>query len=105
MESPKSSIRSLISLTLIITSLFSVAFLQMEERRQSYAVLKLNRELKKNIEQRRGLEVKLLNALRPQKIEREVQSRTVLNQAESKQIIHLPTGHIGIDSNSMEPNL
>lgn len=62
----------------------------MEERRQSYQLLKLNRDLKKIIETRRNLEVKRLKALRPQKIEKEIQSRTALNQAHSEQIIHLP---------------
>jgi len=66
-----------------------MAFLQMEERRQSYYLLQLNKELKSMIENRRNLEIKRLNALRPQKIEKEIQSRTALNQAQSEQIIHM----------------
>lgn len=85
----RSSIKSLISLILILSSLFSMAFLQMEERRQSYYLLQLNKELKSMIENRRNLEIKRLNALRPQKIEKEIQSRTALNQAQSEQIIHM----------------
>ena len=88
-ENSRSSIKSLISLILILSSLFSMAFLQMEERRQSYYLLQLNKELKSMIENRRNLEIKRLNALRPQKIEKEIQSRTALNQAQSEQIIHM----------------
>lgn len=63
----------------------------MEERRENYHILQLNRDLKKTMELRRSLEVKRLNALRPQKIEKEIQSRTAFNQADSGQIIHLPS--------------
>lgn len=88
--SSKSSIKSLISLILILSSLFAIAFLQMEERRQSYHLLQLNKDLKTKIEARRNLEVRRLNALRPQKIEKEIQQRTALNHAQSEQIIHMP---------------
>lgn len=91
METARSSIRSLISLILIIGTLFTVAFLQMEERRENYEVFKLNRDLKKAIELRRSLEIRRLNALRPQKIEKEIKNRAGFNRAESDQIIHLPT--------------
>jgi hypothetical protein len=78
----------------------------MEERRHNYQVLKLNRELKKTMELRRNLEVKRLSALRPQKIEKEIQSRTAFIQAESDQIIHLPSaspsGSVGF---AVEPSL
>lgn len=90
MEKAKSSIKSLVSLVLILGSLFTLAFLQMEERRENYEVLKLNRELKKAMELRRSLEIKRLNALRPQKIENEMKNKGALNHAESGQIIHLP---------------
>lgn len=75
----------------MLSSLFAIAFLQMEERRQSYDLLHLNKELKTKIEARRNLEIKRLNALRPQKIEKEIQERTALNQAQSDQIIHMPS--------------
>lgn len=78
----------------------------MEERRQNYHVLKLNRELKKSMELRRVLEVKRLSALRPQKIEKEIQSRTAFMQAESDQIIHLPSvSSSGATSSVLEPQL
>lgn len=77
----------------------------MEERRQSYHVLKLNRELKKSMELRRSLEVRRLNALRPQKIEKEMLNRTAFNQAESEQIIHLPSNQSAAGTNSLEPHL
>ncbi len=78
----------------------------MEERRQNYQVLKLNRELKQAMELRRSLEVKRLSALRPQKIEKEIQSRTAFIQAETDQIIHLPsTGPHVTAGAAVEPNL
>ena len=91
MENAKSSVRSLLSLIIIIGSLFTLAFLKMEERRQNYELLKLNRDLKKAIELRRSLEIKRLNALRPQKIEKEIKNRAAFNQAHADQIIYLPT--------------
>lgn len=79
-----------------------IAFLQMEERHQSYEILKNNRELKKIIEFRRSLEVKRLKALRPQKIEKEIQTKTTLNQAQSDQIIHLPNNYNQVQSSSFQ---
>lgn len=89
--SSKNSIKSFVSLILILSSLFAIAFLQMEERRQGYYLLQLNKELKTKMEARRVLEIQRLQALRPQKIEKEIQARTALNQAHSDQIIHLPS--------------
>ena len=104
--SSKNSIKSMTSLILILSSLFVIAFLQMEERRQTYHLLKLNKDLKQMIETRRSLEIKRLNALRPQKIEKEIQARTALNQAQSEQIIHMPNPMLNPMLNSrLNPNL
>jgi hypothetical protein len=104
-EASNNSIKSLISLIFFLSTLFALAFLQMEERRQNYHILKLNRDLKKIMESRRSLEVKRLNALRPQKIEKEMQNRPALVQAGSEQIIHLPSISANLDGESMEPKL
>lgn len=88
-ECRPSTYKSLISLFLIIGSLFTLAFLQMEERRRGYEVLKLNRELKVLLEKKKLLEIKRLKALKPQKIENEIQARNDFNQADFRQIIHL----------------
>jgi hypothetical protein len=72
----------------------------MEELRQSYYLMQLNKDLKKKIEARRSLEIKRLNALRPQKIEKEIQARTALNQAQSDQIIHMPNPILNSISNN-----
>jgi hypothetical protein len=77
----------------------------MEERRQNYQVLKLNRDLKKIIERRRSLEVKRLKALRPQKIEKDVLNRSELTQAQSGQIIYLPSysANLAVSTGEAQP--
>ncbi len=102
METSRKSIKSLLSLLFILGTLFVIAFLQMEERHQSYEILKNNRDLKKIMESRRSLEVKRLKALRPQKIEKEIQTRTTLNQAQSNQIIHLPNNSSRWQSSALD---
>lgn len=88
-ETYPSTYKSLISLLIVFISLFIVAFFHLEERRQGYGILKLNRELKARVEKRRLLEIKRLKALRPQKIEKEIQAKTDFNPAGFHQIIHL----------------
>lgn len=77
------------SVLLIILTLFSVVFLQMEERRLGYTVLKLNRERKVLLEQKRAREISLAKVTRPQLLESMAQSKFTLKKIQANQIIHL----------------
>ncbi len=83
------SLRPFISVTLIILTLFGVVFLQMEERRLGYTVLKLNRERKILVEQKRNREIALAKITRPQLLESMAHSKFTLQKVQADQIIHL----------------
>lgn len=77
------------SILLIIFTLFSIVFLQMEERRMGYSVLKLTREHKKVWEEKRGKEIALAKITRPQLLESVASQKFTLKQVQANQIIHL----------------
>ena len=84
------TIKPVISVTLIIMTLFAVVFLQMEERRLGYSILKINREYRKISEIKKQREIQLAKVTRPQWVEKMAYSRFTLKRAESHQIILLP---------------
>ncbi len=80
-----------ISVCFIIFTLFTLVFLKMEERRMSYAVLKLTREFKKVAELKKQKEIQLVKLSRPQFVETIAKGKLTLKRATDKQIIHLST--------------
>lgn len=84
-----SQLKPFFSVLLIIMTLFSIMFLQMEERRMGYSVLKLTRELKKVTEERQTREIQLAKVTRPQLLDHMAQSRFTLKKIQANQIIHL----------------
>lgn len=77
------------SILLIIGTLFSLVFLQMEERRLGYAILKLTREQRQIVEEKRAKSMQLAKITRPQHVEKMAQSRFTLKKVQANQIIHL----------------
>lgn len=77
------------SILLIIATLFSIVFLQMEERRMGYSVLKLTREYKKVYEEKRTKEISLAKITRPQLLDSVAQQKFTLKKVQANQIIHL----------------
>lgn len=77
------------SILLIIATLFSIVFLQMEERRMGYSVLKLTREHKKVTEEKRVKEIALAKVTRPQLLDSVAQQKFTLKKVQANQIIHL----------------
>jgi hypothetical protein len=77
------------SILLIIGTLFSLVFLQMEERRLGYVILKSTREQRQVIEEKRERTMQLAKITRPQNVERLAQSRFTLKKIQANQIIHL----------------
>lgn len=84
--------KPLLSIFIFVFSLFTVVFLQMEERRLNYELLKLNKEMKKTLEKRRIEEVTLARATRPERIEKEVQMKTAFADPSLAQIVHMSGG-------------
>lgn len=77
------------SILIIIATLFSIVFLQMEERRMGYSVLKLTREYKQVWEERRVKEIALAKVTRPQLLDSVAQEKFTLKKVQANQIIHL----------------
>jgi len=77
------------SILIIIGTLFALVFLQMEERRLGYAILKLTREQRQSIEEKRAKTMMLAKLTRPQHVEKLAQSRLTLRKVQAEQIIHL----------------
>ncbi len=82
-------LKPVVSVTLIILTLFGVVFLQMEERRLGYSLLKITRNYRQIIEQKKNKEILLAKATRPQWVEKVAASRFTLKKAEASQIILL----------------
>jgi cell division protein FtsL len=83
------NLKPVISVALIILTLFSVVFLQMEERRLGYSLLKLTRHYRQIVENRKNKEIQLAKATRPQWVEKIAASKFTLKKAEANQIILL----------------
>jgi hypothetical protein len=77
------------SILLIIGTLFTLVFLQMEERRLGYAILKSTREQRQILEEKRERSMQLAKITRPQHVEQLAQSRFTLKKVQANQIIHL----------------
>lgn len=83
------NIKPFLSVLIIICSLFTVVFLQMEERRIGYQVLKLTRDFKKTSELKRTKEIALAKVTRPQLLESMAHSKFTLKKVQANQIVHL----------------
>ncbi len=81
------------SILLVIFTLFSIVFLQMEERRMGYVVLKLSHEHKKVLEEKRVREIALAKVTRPQLLDHMAQQKFTLKRIQASQIIHLGGTH------------
>lgn len=84
------TIRPFLSVVFIITMLFTIVFLQMEERRAGYVLLKLTREQRSLLDEKREREIQLAKFSRPQFVEQVAQRRLTLKKVSAAQIIHLP---------------
>lgn len=83
------NLKPILSLIFIIGTLFSIVFLQMEERRRGYAILKMTREQRTVIEEKREKSMMLAKLTRPEHVERVAQSQFTLQKVQAKQIIHM----------------
>ncbi len=82
-------LKPFLSLLIIIATLLGLVFIKMEERRLSYAVLKLTREYKKSNEFTRQKEISLAKLSRPQLVENVATQKLTLRKIKPAQIINL----------------
>lgn len=82
-------LKSVLSILLIVSTLLGLVFLQMEERRLGYSILKTSRAYKAKLDERRALEIRLAQATRLEKLESMALSRLTLKRAQSYQVIYL----------------
>lgn len=82
-------LKPVLSIAMIIATLLGLVFLQMEERRLGYSILKMSRTYKSKADERRALEIRLAQATRLEKLERVALDRLTLKRAQSHQVIYL----------------
>lgn len=82
-------LKPFLSILLIISSLFLIVFAKMEERRVGYSLIKLTREQKLVVEEKREKILKLAKLTRPEHVEKVAQDRFTLRKVQNSQIIHL----------------
>ena len=82
-------LRPFVSILFIVFTLFGLVFLQMEETRISYSVLKLTREYKKELQKLKVKEIEVAHAFRPQHVERIARERLTMKKVSPSQIIRL----------------
>jgi cell division protein FtsL len=78
-----------ISIVLIIGTLLGVVFLQMEERRRGYELLRSEKEFRALKEQSSQKKSQLARLIRPEHIEAIAGSQGSLQKIQNQQIIHL----------------
>lgn len=88
--------RPLLSILIIIVSLFLLVFLQMEVRRMGYVILKQSREHKVQLDEYRMKVMKYAKMVRPEHVREVAVSRLTLNEAKQGQIIHMAGDRIAL---------
>lgn len=82
-------LKPFLSIVFIISTLFVLVFLQMEERRMGYEILSASRVQKRLIEERRLKEMQLAKMTRPQQVERLAATKLTMRKIQASQIIRL----------------
>lgn len=80
---------SVVSVTMIVGTLLFLVFLQMEERRLGYGVLKLSRIYKEKLDEKHYQEIHLARSLRLEKMEALASRKLTLHRVVGDQVIHL----------------
>jgi len=91
-----SQLAPLVSVLIILASLFSLVFLQMEVRRMGYIVLKQTREYKKVQDEHRLKVMRYAKITRPERLRELAVTRLTLSEAKSSQIIHMSGDKIAL---------
>lgn len=86
---PAIQLRTFLSIFIIISTLFGLVFIQMEERRLGYSVLVLNKEQRKLSEVKYKKEYSYNKRTRPQQVEKFARTRRDLKKVRPEQVIQL----------------
>ena len=92
-------LKPFISVMLIISTLFVVAFFKMEVRRLGYAVWKKNDVLRKTKEDHQRLSVTLVERMQPSRIHKIAQVKLSMQKANPEQIIQMSQDKIALRFN------
>ena len=87
-------LKPFLSILLIISSLFLIVFAKMEERRVGYSLIKLTREQKVAVEEKREKTLKLAKLTRAEHVEKVALDKFTLRKVQNSQIIHLSGGSV-----------
>lgn len=90
--------RSILSVSMIIFSLFVLVFIKMEMRSEGYQILKLKRELSQLKENEQLKFTELAKKQRPQYLEELAQSDFTLKRAKRGQIVLLTESRVAINN-------
>ena len=90
------NLQPFLSVLIIIVSLFTLVFLQMEVRRIGYTVLKQTREYKSLQDQHRLKVMRLARITNPERLRAMAVSRLTLSEARTGQIIHMSGDKIAL---------
>ena len=89
-------LKPFLSLIIIVSTLFVVAFMKMEVRRLGYVVLKSTKQYKTLKDQKLLKTMDLARVTRPDHVRHYAISRLTLNEAQSGQIIQLVGSRIAV---------
>lgn len=95
-EDQVENLKPFLSVTILIATLFTVAFMKMEVRRLGYVVLKETRQFKTLKDQSRLKSMEYARLTRPEQIRKYAMSRLTLNEARNGQIIQLVGRRIAV---------
>jgi hypothetical protein len=82
-------LQPLISVCIIIVSLFTLVFLQMEVRRMGYVVLRQTRAYKTVEDEQRLKVMRYARMIRPDHVREMAVNKLTLNEVKAGQIIHM----------------
>jgi hypothetical protein len=89
-------VRPFLSVFILVLTLFSLVFLKMEVRRNSYALWRATREYQDLQSKNRLAKMKLAQTLRPDRVRKLALSKLPLREAERGQVIQLDGEQIAI---------
>ena len=95
-NSKNEHLKPVLSILIIIFSLFLMVFLQMEVRRLGYMVWKQGRDYKVVLDEKRTLAAEYAKITRPARLQEVAVSRLTLGQAKAGQIIHMSGDRVAL---------
>ncbi len=91
------NIAPFISVAMIMSFLFFIAFSKMEVRRLGYSVWKLSREERRLRDVERDLQIQVAKAMRPERLSAVAQTKLTLRRAERGQIIQMTEAGVALE--------